>query len=123
MTSDAQELQWHRTVVLFSALTPAVVAGLNEGNPLRIFIGSVFVLLVPGMAVVGRSSYLLRSGLWSVETWSTVIPISFAVFVAASLGCVYVYGWRPTVTITVISLVCLLSSALILRQRSSRRDR
>ncbi len=114
------EWRWHAFVVACSSATALAVLVLPESSVLRQALGLTFVFMVPGMAVAGRSLYLRRLGLTSLQSWAVVFPVSFAVGVGGSLAMVYLVPWSPTLLMLFVALASGASSADCL---SGMRDR
>lgn len=113
-TSRGVELGWHGFVGAASLATLVALA-LPEPSPIRHVVGIVFVVLVPGMALTGRSRHLRARGLLSAATWTLVVPLSFTVGAMASLLSVYSHLWAPRLIVVTIAIACAASSGGCLR--------
>jgi len=107
---------WPGPVVLGCALAVAGVALLGEPSPGRTLLVAVFLLLGPGLAIVGL--------LEIEDTWALLalaFAASAALDTAVALVLVYVTAWEPGAGLAVLIAVSV-AGALLQAVRASERS-
>ncbi len=98
------------------SLTVFLVALANSNGPLHFLAGLLFVLFVPGWAIVGH--FGLRS---TALELSLTMALSLALLLLLSEAGLSWHLWHPVALEEITSLLCLPSlSYLIYRERSPR---
>lgn len=99
-------------VLVVTALTLLVVA-LEVGTPVQPVVVGIFLLLVPGAAVI------LGLSTPSVAAWITAaVSASIALDILVATALLYAGWWTPVRVLVVLSAVCVTcSTAALLRTR------